>query len=117
MEGGDVGPLIYAKEYTNATRSYGFVGNVFLKVKLLKGFTFTPRLSIDYKTSNQSSFTPELHIQGVETQSINNVYKNQDYNFHWIADYMLNYDKTFNGPYTIYQLCSFIPRKRANMNI
>jgi len=28
MEGGDVGPLIYANEYTDATRSYGFVGNV-----------------------------------------------------------------------------------------
>ena len=28
---------------------YGFVGNVFLKVKILKGLTFTPRLSIDYK--------------------------------------------------------------------
>ena len=101
MEGGDVGPLIFAKEYKDATRSYGFVGNVFLKVKLLKGLTFTPRLSIDYRTSNNSSFTPELHIQGVETQSINNVYKNQDYNFHWIADYMLNYERTFGSMHNL----------------
>ena len=101
MEGGDVGPLIYANEYTDATRSYGFVGNVFLKVKILKGLTFTPRLSIDYKTSAQSAFTPELHIQGVETQSINNVYKNQNYNFHWIADYMLNYERTFNSVHNL----------------
>ncbi len=85
----------------DATRSYGFVGNVFLKVKILKGLTFTPRLSIDYKTSAKSAFTPELHIQGVETQSINNVYKNQDYNFHWIADYMLNYEKSFNGVHNL----------------
>ncbi|MBK8884232.1 MAG: TonB-dependent receptor [Bacteroidales bacterium] len=97
MEGGDVGPLIYAKEYTSASRAYGFVGNVFLKVKILEGLTFTPRLSIDYKTSNSSAFTPELHIQGVETQSINNVYKNQDYNFHWTSDFMLNYEKSFGG--------------------
>jgi TonB-dependent starch-binding outer membrane protein SusC len=101
MEGGDVGPLIYAKEYEDATRSYGFLGNVFLKVKLLKGLTFTPRLSIDYKTSHQSSFTPELHIQGVETQSINNVYKNQNYTFHWIADYMLNYERQFNSVHNV----------------
>jgi TonB-linked SusC/RagA family outer membrane protein len=67
----------------------------------LKGLTFTPRLSIDYKTSNQSSFTPELHIQGVETQSINSVYKNQNYTFHWIADYMLNFDRTFNSVHNV----------------
>jgi TonB-linked SusC/RagA family outer membrane protein len=101
MEGGDVGPLIYANEYTDATRTYGFVGNVFLKVKILKGLTFTPRFSIDYSNSGQSAFTPELHIQGVETQSINNVYKNQYYNFHWIADYMLNYERTFNDVHNV----------------
>ncbi len=101
MEGGDVGPLIYAKEYEDATRSYGFLGNLFLKVKLMKGLTFTPRLSIDYKTNNQSQFTPELHIQGVETQSINNVYKNQNYSFHWITDYMLNFDRTFNSVHNV----------------
>ncbi len=101
MEGGDVGPLIYANEYTDATKIVWFCGNVFLKVKILKGLTFTPRLSIDYNTSAQSAFTPELHIQGVETQSINNVYKNQNYNFHWIADYMLNYERTFNAVHNL----------------
>jgi TonB-dependent starch-binding outer membrane protein SusC len=101
MEGGDVGPLIHAKEYSDASRSYGFVGNVFLKVNLFKGLTFTPRISLDYRTSNQTSFTPELHIVGVETQSINNVYKNQNYNLHWIADYMLNYERTFNSVHNV----------------
>ena len=97
IEGGNVGPLILAKEYTDDTRVYGFAGNVFLKVKLLDGLTFMPRLSIDYRNVHNSTFTPELHITGVETQSINNVTKQQDYTFHWIADYMLNYEKTFNG--------------------
>ena len=101
MEGGDVGPLILAKEYSDDTRSYGFVGNVFLKVKLLKGLTFTPRLSIDYRNSQESAFVPELHILSVETQSINHVYKNQDYNFHWIADYMLNFERTFNSVHNV----------------
>jgi TonB-dependent starch-binding outer membrane protein SusC len=101
MEGGDVGPLIYAKEYKSATRNYGFVGNVFLKVRILPGLTFTPRLSLDYSNSHQSDFTPELHITGVETQSINNVYKNQNYTFHWIADFMLNYEKSFNGVHNL----------------
>lgn len=95
MEGGDVGPLILAKEYTDDRRYYGFVGNIFLKVKILPGLTFTPRLSIDYRAGQQSAFVPELHILGVETQSINHVDKNQDYNFHWITDYMLSYEKTF----------------------
>ena len=107
MEGGDVGPLIYAKEYTDATRSYGFVGNVFLKVKILKGLTFTPRLSIDYRNSQQSAFVPELHILSVETQSINHVYKNHDYNFHWIADYMLNYERTFNSVHNVSALAVY----------
>jgi TonB-dependent starch-binding outer membrane protein SusC len=101
MEGGDVGPLIYAKEYKSASRTYGFVGNVFLKIKILPGLTFTPRLSLDYSNGHQSDFTPELHITGVETQSINNVYKNQNYNFHWIADFMLNYEKSFNDVHNV----------------
>ena len=101
MEGGDVGPLIYAKEYTSDSRAIGFVGNIFLKVKILKGLTFTPRLSLDYRNSHQSSFVPELHIVGVETQKINSVSKNQDYNFHWIADYMLNFERTFNAVHNV----------------
>ncbi len=48
MEGGDVGPLILAKEYSTDFRSTGIVGNIFLKVNIIKGLTFTPRLSIDY---------------------------------------------------------------------
>lgn len=100
-EGGDVGPLIYAKEYTNASRSYGFVGNVFAKVKIIPGLTFTPRLSIDYRNNQNTSFTPELHLNGVETKSVNNVFKQQDYSFHWIADYMLNYEKTFNKVHNV----------------
>jgi TonB-dependent starch-binding outer membrane protein SusC len=100
-EGGDVGPLIYAKEYTNETRTYGFVGNVFLKVKIIPGLTFTPRLSIDYNNSHNSNFTPELHMLRVETKSINSVGKQQDYTFHWIADYMLNYEKTFNTVHNV----------------
>lgn len=114
MEGGDVGPLIYAKEYTDAVRTYGFVGNVFLKVNILKGLSFTPRISIDYRNSHESAFTPELHIVGVETQSINNVYKNQDYTFHWIADYMLNYIRTFNEVHNVSALLIYSQEESKN---
>ncbi len=100
-EGGDVGPLIYAKEYTNDTRTYGFVGNVSLKVKIIPGLTFIPRLSIDYSNSHNSNFSPELHLLRVETKSINNVGKSQSYNFHWIADYMLNFERTFNTVHNV----------------
>jgi TonB-linked SusC/RagA family outer membrane protein len=96
MEGGDIGPLIIAKEYSTDSRTIGFVGNLYLKIKLLNGLTFTPRLSIDYRNNHANSFVPELHILGVETQSINHVYKDQDWTFHWIADYMLNYERQFN---------------------
>jgi len=69
--------------------------------------TFTPRLSIDYRNSQQSAFVPELHILSVETQSINHVYKNHDYNFHWIADYMLNYERTFNSVHNVSALAVY----------
>jgi TonB-linked SusC/RagA family outer membrane protein len=101
MEGGDIGPLIYCKEYTDDVKTYGVAGNIFLKFKIIKGLTFTPRLSIDYRESQESTFTPELHILGVETQSINHVYKSFDRNFHWIADYMLNFDRSFNGVHNV----------------
>jgi len=107
MEGGDVGPLIYAKEYKNDSRTYGFVGNVFLKIHLLKGLTFTPRLSLDYRNSENTGFTPELHITGVETQSINSVYKARDYSFHWISDYMLNYERSFNNVHNVSALAVY----------
>ncbi|MEI8049543.1 MAG: SusC/RagA family TonB-linked outer membrane protein, partial [Bacteroidota bacterium] len=100
-EGGDVGPLIYVNDYTSATRSYGVTGNLFLKIKLMPGLTFTPRISVDYRNGQSTSFSPELHILRVETKSINNVGKSQDWNMHWIADYMLNYEKTFNTVHNV----------------
>ena len=107
MEGGSVGPLIYAKEYSDATRLFGFVGNIFLKVKILPGLTFTPRVSIDYGSSQGTGFVPQLNILRMETQSINHVTKSQDYSFHWIADYMLNYEKTFNSVHNVSALLAY----------
>lgn len=101
MEGGNMTPLILAKEYSDDTRRYGFVGNVFLKVKILDGLTFTPRLSVDYLSSNRTQFSPEIHLTGIEGKSINSVGKTQSYNFHWITDYMLNYEKTFNKVHNV----------------
>jgi TonB-dependent starch-binding outer membrane protein SusC len=100
-EGGDVGPLIYVNEYTNETRTYGITGNLFLKVKILPGLTFTPRISVDYRNSHNTAFSPELHILRVETRSTNNVSKQQDYTMHWIADYMFNYERTFNTVHNV----------------
>jgi TonB-dependent starch-binding outer membrane protein SusC len=107
LEGGNMTPLILAKEYTDDTRWYGFIGNVFLKLKILQGLTFTPRISIDYKTGQSGTFTPEIHLLGIEGQNINNVTKTQDYNLHWIADFMLNYDKTFNDVHYISLLAMY----------
>lgn len=114
MEGGDVGPLILAKEYTDQYRNYGFVGNVFLKVKIMPGLTFTPRLSIDYRNGHETAFTPELHILRMETQSINHVYKDQDYTFHWIADYMLNYEHSFNFVHNVSALLIYSQEESKN---
>jgi TonB-dependent starch-binding outer membrane protein SusC len=107
IEGGNMTPLIHAQEYKDDTRYYGFVGNVFLKVKILPGLTFTPRLSVDYNLSNSTYFTPEIHLQGIEGQSINNVAKVTDNTFHWIADYMLNYEKTFKSRHNVSALLMY----------
>jgi TonB-linked SusC/RagA family outer membrane protein len=107
IEGGNMTPLILAQEYSDDTRYYGFVGNVFLKVKILPGLSFTPRVSIDYNISQSTYFTPEIHLEGIEGQSVNNVGKANDNNMHWIADFMLDYEKTFNSVHNISALLMY----------
>jgi TonB-dependent starch-binding outer membrane protein SusC len=107
IEGGNMTPLILAEQYKDDTRWYGFVGNAFLKITILPGLTFTPRISLDYNTSQSTYFTPEIHLQGIEGQSVNNVGKATDYTIHWIADYMLNYEKTFNSVHNISVLAMY----------
>jgi TonB-linked SusC/RagA family outer membrane protein len=101
LEGGNMTPLILAQQYTSNQNYTGFIGNIFAKIKIFDGLTFTPKLSLDYVGGAGQAFTPSINLLHIEGQGINNEQKSQNYNLHWITDYQLNYDKTFNKVHNV----------------
>jgi TonB-linked SusC/RagA family outer membrane protein len=107
LEGRVVPPQIIANEYLRDSRTYGVSGNIYLKINILKGLTFTPRLSLDYTNYTGKEFTPAIQLRNIEGNSKNSVSKYNSSNKHWIADYLLNYDRTFNGVHNISALAGY----------
>lgn len=101
IEGKDLPAHLIANEFTNKSVDYGAIGNLYLRFKLLDGLTFTPRLSVDYNTFRNTQFGPSTNIRGAANASTNHTAKATSYNFHWIADYMLNYEKKFNDMHRV----------------
>ncbi|MBL7735958.1 MAG: TonB-dependent receptor [Chitinophagaceae bacterium] len=107
LEGRTMPPHILANEFVNEGRSYGASGNVFLKLHILPGLTFTPRLSGDYSDNISKAFVPAIVLRNIEGNVKNSVSRYDGSNWHWIADFLLNYDRTFNGVHNISALAGY----------
>ncbi|MEP7107958.1 MAG: TonB-dependent receptor [Ferruginibacter sp.] len=107
LEGRVIPPHILANEFKNDSRTYGILGNIYLKVKLIEGLTFTPRLSLDYSNYTGKSFAPIIQLRNIEGNAKNNVSRYNSANKHWIADYLLNYNRTFKAVHNVSALLGY----------
>jgi TonB-linked SusC/RagA family outer membrane protein len=102
-------PQAYINDCINDNTDYGIIGNVYVKFNILKGLSFTPRVSIDYNNFNSSQFIPKFVINDGITEYIdpNIVQKYNAYSLHWITDYMLRYENTFAGVHNVSALIMY----------
>lgn len=107
LEGRTMPPHILANEFKNDGRSYGASGNVFFKLHILPGLTFTPRISGDYSNNISKQFVPAIVLRNIEGNVKNSVSRYDGSNWHWIADFLLNYDRTFNGVHNVSALAGY----------
>ncbi|MEP7257929.1 MAG: SusC/RagA family TonB-linked outer membrane protein, partial [Flavitalea sp.] len=107
FEGRGIPPHIIANEFKNDNRGYGILGNVYLKINIIKGLTFNPRLSLDYSNNTNNQFTPSIQLRNIEGNSKNTVDKYTSTTKHWTADYLLNFDRTFNGVHNVSALAGY----------
>ncbi len=88
-------PHLIAQEYKRSAQYNGFSGNIYLKIKPIEGLTFTPSISLTKGFTNNSSFTPTVHLLGTEAINVNHVAKSTSQSLHWQMDFMAEYEKTF----------------------
>jgi TonB-linked SusC/RagA family outer membrane protein len=102
-------PQAYINDCINDNTDFGIIGNVYVKLNILKGLSFTPRVSIDYNNFNSSQFIPKFVINDGITEYIdpNIVQKYNAYYLHWITDYMLRYENTFAGVHNVSALLMY----------
>ena len=111
-------PQAYVNDCINENTDNGVIGNIFLKVNILKGLTFTPRVSVDYDNFSSTQYMPEVIIDAnTETNSPNSLQKYNSYNLHWSSEYMLNYEKTFKDLHNFSALLMYSQEENTNENL
>lgn len=101
IEGRGMPPQVIAHEYKNDNKNYGALGNLYLKIKIIDGLTFNPKVSIDYSSFTNSQFIPAIILQNVEGTALNSVVKYKASSLRWATNYALNYAKTFNKAHNL----------------
>lgn len=109
-------PQAYIKDCINNNTDYGIIANVYLKFNILKGLSFTPRVSVDYNNFNSSQFIPKFVVDDGITEYIdpNIVQKYNASNMHWIADYQLRYENTFASVHNISALLMYSQEENSS---
>lgn len=88
-------PHLVAYEYKRGAKIEGVSGNIFLKITPVEGLTVTPRVAINRNFSNSFSFSPTVHLDGVESINVNSIKKTTYNSLRWQTDFMAEYERTF----------------------
>jgi len=100
-------PIWQAKESQTNLKNKGAFGTLGLKIKILDGLEFYPRLNYEFNMAYQTTFIPAVNpAYGWEGATVNSIEKYQSQNLHWIADALLNYQKTF-GKHNVSALAGY----------
>ena len=100
-------PHLIANEYKRSAQHSGFTGSLFLKITPLKGLTITPKIGVSKNYTNTSGFTPTVNILGTEAINVNHLSKYTDNTLHWQADFLVEYEKTFNEKHNLKALAVY----------
>ncbi len=100
-------PHLIANEYENTLNGKGVLGNIYIKLKIWDGLTFTPRFNIDYSENRNTRFTPSVNILNTEGNNKNQIIKENNSFLHWTTDYLLNYSRIFSDKHKVSVLLAY----------
>ncbi|MDE6017894.1 MAG: TonB-dependent receptor [Muribaculaceae bacterium] len=102
-----VSPLMLRLNSTKSRKTYRVLGNVYLKLDLLKGLTFKSTFAPSYSAYREGSFsgyenpqTPGKTYGGAEV-STSTATVNNNSGYSWIWDNMLTYNRTFGEDHSL----------------
>lgn len=107
-------PLWMLSNSDRTTRNKGIDGNLYLAIDILEGLKFTARVSGEWKNRYSNDFIGAMDTKyGMEGSNVNKVTKTNAETFHWITDYILDYQKTFNRVHSISALLGYSVEKQT----
>ena len=90
------------------TKTRGLMGNIYLTLDLFEGLKFTTRQSLEWEQQYETNFTaaaPTYLTNGVVLP--NQIRKENGQTFHTITDFLLDYNKQFNGNHNLSVLLGY----------
>lgn len=107
-------PLWVLSNSDITTRNKGIDGNLYLAVDILEGLKFTARVSGEWKNRYSNDFIGSMEMKyGMEGSNVNKVTKTNAETFHWITDYILDYQKTFNQVHSLSAMVGYSVEKQT----
>lgn len=101
----------------NSERKYknkGIDGNLYLTIDIIEGLKFTARVSGEWKNRYSDDFIGAMDTKyGMEGSNVNEVTKTNEEIFHWITDYILDYQKTFNQVHSLSAMLGYSVEKQT----
>ncbi|NDV84023.1 TonB-dependent receptor [Bacteroides sp. 51] len=92
----------------------GIDGNLYLSVDILEGLKFTARASGDWKNRFTDDFIGAMDKKyGMQGSNVNRVMKKNAETFHWIIDYIIDYQKVFKQDHEISAMLGYSAEKQT----
>lgn len=107
-------PLWMLGNSDRTTRNKGIDGNLYLAIDILQGLKFTARVSGEWKNRYSNDFIGAMDSHyGMEGSNVNKVTKTNAETFHWITDYIVDYQKTFKEAHSLSALLGYSVEKQT----
>ena len=95
---------------TNAERreDKGLMGNLYLTLTLLEGLNFTARGNLEWNNDYRSTFEGGIDpLTQWEGSTINRVIKDNRETMHWITDYIMDFNRTFDEKHNVTAMAGY----------
>lgn len=95
-------------------RYKGIDGNLYLTVDIIDGLKFTSRVSAEWTNQYTSNFIGAMNpVYKMEGSNVNKITKTNRETFHWITDFLLDYQKTFKEVHAVNALLGYSLEKQT----
>src|SRR4029078_1404443 len=108
-------------QWLNETRGFASYNAIYAEVKapFLDGLKYRINFGLDYSQSNNGAYTGQGVGDGLNPNTVSSASVDNRNSYHWTAENMLTYDRTFAGKHTINVLALYsaeqLKSTRTNM--